>query len=259
MKKTLALLISLVMLCSLCIPAFANDTTVMLLNGAPDEPPIYDAENERRNAEKELEMMLSPAYDPDAEPFVSVTFQKQITSYYCGPACGATVLDALNVSIPSSSASLPFFEECLTECPYPSVTHTCVKTYNSPQVTLGSAAGTNSGYATTSTALKNIINSKLSTNYYAAASVSSASNLAQRLTATLMDGHPVILGVQAHLLDKYPSGWGGHYIVVYGYDSDTETVYILDPNYDNRYNGFYTETLSTVYNALFVNDHQIIW
>ena len=168
---------------------------------------------------------------------------------------------ALNVNVPSLELELPFFEECLTSCIYPNVTHTCVRTYDSPQVQLGEDCRTHSAFSTATDTLKTEINEYLPTNYYASGRVSSASNLAQRMTNTLREGYPVILGVKAYKLDYYNNNtaFDGHFVLVEKYDPTTETVYIADPCYDRRYYGRHTATLDEVYNALFVNGHQIIW
>lgn len=260
MKKTLALLISLAMICSLCLPVFANNTTGSLLNGASDLPPVYDPENERRNTEKEIEMMISPAYDPDAEPAVTVTRQAQITSYYCGPASAAIVLDALNAFVPPSKETLSFSSSCPNSCSR-YISHLCSQTHNNAQVTLGKNMQVTPTDAPTSAEVKNAVNQYLPSNYYSASYVSSANNLAQKLTTTLCDGHPVILGVIAYKLPYYNNNqyYEGHYVVVDEYDPTSERVHIVDPNYHPNYGKEYWQDLDDVYNALFVNDHQIIW
>ena len=189
---------------------------------------------------------------------------EQIVGYYCGPAAALTTINHLGGIVPSTTATLNFFNanESDSNCKHPAVNHVHSKQYKSPQITLANALGTT--YDGTSISnIHTVVNNRQIKYDLSAEHIDdtvNSSNINQLgeclLTAFRYDS-PAILWVQAGLLNQYVNNnsrnFGGHFICAASYNSNSEVVGIFDPNYYSLIDDYYTEDADSVVNAIWVN------
>ena len=242
-NKVVGILLAAILMVNTSVVGFADIDT-----GTKETPQVVDVENERMNEQKERAV---PRSTRATYYSTNVTVYPQITGYYCGPATAYSLLRNWNVSVPSTTKTLSFFEGCPNNCPYPSVAHVCVQSYTSPQITLADSMGV--GYSGADfIMLRNEINERLPSNYYSYTTITSDSALSHALITTLDSDHTLIGWVYASDLDRYAgSGFGGHYVNFYSYNTTTGKVGIADPNYMATYGGKYTEDLTTLREAMY--------
>lgn len=219
--------------------------------GTRETPFVYDPENERLNQlKRESVDSVASTFSTNSTIFVDVDVSRQIVGYYCGPASAYMLLKGLGVTVPSSTKTLPFFNGCPSNCPYPTVTHVCQQSYTSPQITLANSMGM--GYDCDFIMLRNAINSRLPNNYYSYQYASTETAVRNAIVVSINSNHPSLGWVYANKLSWYSgSSFGGHYVVFYSYVSTSDKAGIADPNYNTQYGGKHLESISSLTNAMY--------
>lgn len=147
---------------------------------------------------------------------LNVPLEKQINTYYCGPASVKMVLSYLGVS--------------------------------ATQSTLGTRMQTNQSDGSFVWRVTECLNHYLGANSYEHV-LTTTTPFPTGLMASIDDNKPVICHVMTRELPNYPDGRNsGHYVVATGYfwaqggtgSSGTDAVYYNDPHYDNAYYGSYS-------------------
>ena len=230
MRKFLLVLLSLVMIFSLCLVAFATDS------GLPHAPDLNDPDRleevNHTKAEIEAALELSAnarvAYPIIRNGSVSVPTRKQETKYYCGPASVQMVLESFDVT--------------------------------ATQSVLASAMGTTSSYGTYVYMIRNCLNNYLGNSkyqYYLTSEIAFSSGLERSIDAD----SPVVCHVMTGSLPAYAGANYGHYVVATGYyrisyspnGMNGETVYYNDPHYNDIYYGARTCTYTQMTSAINAN------
>lgn len=274
MKRLIALLMALTMIFTLSCPAYAATSEMVkkAMELETDLGTINDTDYVMPLSEKQimiererLAMQYFSARNTAKSGYaaVNVTRFPQITGYYCGPASAQIVINSFGISIPSATRTLCFFNlsELNGICPYQGVPHTCVASYTSPQITLADEMGTTCG-GTTFSNLKNAINERVRGLYaYGLSAATTTAQLRSYIYSALSEGAPCIAYVTASNLPNYPSGFSGHYVVIYKIDN-SDTVRICDCNYyveaRNTPEPTYPVSLSDLLNAL-KPGYNIMW
>lgn len=276
MKSLFALLLCAAMCTMSMSVAFAGgpETTAedAMTTGAK-EGASYTLTSKDQAALAEKEKMAETLQMQRAGTTVSVSMghTRQIVGYYCGPASVQNTLAAFGVTVPSTTKSLYFYQanESASNCPYPNVNHTHYKSYTSPQITLANEMGTT--YSGTDFAkLVTALNKYQRDWGYSAAHIddtvnaTNIDNLAKKVKLSLRNGAPVVMWVQADLLQQYQGKgkWSGHYLCGEAYNDANDVMTISDPNYYSKIAVRYTETASSIVNAIWVNSStngNLIW
>lgn len=179
-----------------------------------------------------------------------LNLSKQITTWYCGPASVQIALSGHYVSVPASSAYLKYRQS-----------DSNTQLYTSPQVTIANAMAF---VPPSSTVVKDAMNYFQSDNDYTAETVTTQAQLLARVKFSLSRDWGSILLVRLDKLAAYGgnTAWNsGHYVVAQAHDMNTNTITVMDCNYDTRFYGFHEERTSDVLTAMTTNisDYNIVW
>lgn len=165
---------------------------------------------------------------------LSVPVYTQQTNYTCGPACARMVLKYLGY------------------------------TYSESELATASDTTDDSGAIVWK--LRQAINDRISSGDGYIEKYIGSSGFSDNLIYSIDNDRPVICHTMAYELDYYNNNtaFHGHYIVANGYrygmsgSTSDSTAYIIDPNYDSRYNGEFTCDWGNVNEAIAANAGYII-
>ncbi len=165
---------------------------------------------------------------------LSVPIYTQQTNYTCGPACARMVLKYLGYTYSESE--------------------------------LSKASGATSSNGAIVWRLRQTINDRISSGNGYVEKYIGSSGFSDNLIYSIDNNRPVICHTMAHVLDYYNNNtaFRGHYVVASGYrygmsgSTSDSTAYIIDPNYDSRYNGEFTCDWGNVNEAIAANAGYII-
>ena len=269
MKKLCSLVLVLT-LAFTCITAFAFDN-----NAAPNPTPQEAAANAARNAQKEAAL---EQFESTLNPYqrlsyhMDVPYEPQITSYCCAAAAAVQAYlgyksspDHNPLALASSTDTLWFSYECSLEngdCDKYG-THTCQRSYTSPQVTMINEIGVTMQNGASIDALTNGLN-KYTEDWYSYTRVQETQDgkntLIKRIRYDITQDAPLTLWVNASRLTRYEGlQFFGHYINASGIDSVTQDadgnyscgdIYITDCNYDSDLGNKYTVEVGNLLYAM---------
>lgn len=229
MKKLLSLVLSLVILTSTCLNTYATPIKNFDEQQAPN---YYSTKNiqARKETEKKIHTFLNSFAAPkiitrgSGANKLRVRLVKQENNYYCGPATAKMVLNY-------------------------------VVSKNYSQSSLARDMNTTSSNGTYVYELCDRLNQDINNNQYQYVGTWE-SNFSNSLVYSINQDRPVPCQVRASSLPEYGSGWGGHWVLVTGYQwgssgsSSASNVYYNDPNYDSRYYGAKSCTVNQMINAI---------
>jgi len=168
---------------------------------------------------------------------IDVPCIKQITDYYCGVASTLQVIYGVNSSKANTLGN-----------------NLCEQLYTlAGEDHMNVSAGSSASYTAIKNALKNILNTDYSDQYFKTTSV-----ISSRIIGSINKGYPLIAKVESRKLSYYPDSYaynpnnqtfGKHYICIMGYDIKTDKVIINDCNYNDNYFGIRAITFNDLYNA----------
>ena len=168
---------------------------------------------------------------------IDVPCIKQITDYYCGVASTLQVIYGINSSKANTLGN-----------------NLCEQLYTlAGEDHMNVSAGSSASYTAIKNALKNILNTDYSDQYFKTTSV-----ISSRIIGSINKGYPLIAKVESRKLSYYPDSYaynpnnqtyGKHYICIMGYDIKTDKVIINDCNYNDNYFGIRAITFNDLYNA----------
>lgn len=192
------------------IPVYAM--TEETLQQAPDLLSPERVTEIQELKEKVAESISSPQLRIGGKKLLSVANQKQINTYYCGPASTAQTLGFLGISKSQSA--------------------------------LGTEMGTNLDDGTILYKIRDTLNKYLGSGTYKYVATSELS-FASGLQYSILNNKPVICQVSTGALPVYKTYQKdiGHYVVATGYDwfaqgsTGWSNVIYNDPNYDSRFYG----------------------
>lgn len=259
-KKALCLSLSMLMISTMAISSFA--ITESYLDGAPVIGSfIYDEEMAAIIAEKEANMLSSPQARATAR-LLDIDQVPQERYNWCGYAAIKSILDSVNVSKTQTEIATDIrgANNIDSSCPWlwshgDTIDQFPVPNYLNEEITANAETFLYIPYPFGN----------------AGATILSAEDVKTRVMSTVDSGRGVLscgdsrgdLGGHVSILPGYPARRVGHWIVIRGYLSNGDKVYIADPaksdavSFSDDISAYYTITTETL--AAYASAKGIVW